>query len=421
MEDPILPPSSAPILPSQSSKATSSSAISHPGQVCYERVLPSESHFYKPPPPPVRTDDDVCPLPLDAVGFINKLWKKNDLKVYFLTPHPDEDLIISWASEWSNYCAITFTKTTDVTQSDVRVAFNDAGSWSYIGTDSTRIPLESFSMNLGFVDRPTVLHEFGHALGLIHEHQSPFKGGFEWDREEVIKSLSGPPNYWDPDRIENNMFKRYNRKDLDGTLYDAKSIMHYSFPRSWIKGKGYPNGIDRNDELSERDKEHIKRLYGPPKGGPRIIPITTSRGSGRGSTGPGRPTTTVTRVVPTLPERHKPVTSLPPPRTDSIHDVQVYEPHKGELSGPGAELLIRFHTSKDDRPRYTIQTHGDCDMILALLGPNDYTKLIKVDDDSGDRTNAKIVERLMPDKDYYLQIQTFKPEGGKFEFSITSW
>ena len=105
----------------------------------------------------------------------------------------------------------------------------------------------------------------------------------------------------------------------------------HSFPRSWIKGKGYPNGIDRNDELSERDKEHVKRLYGPPKGGPRVMPITTtSRGSGRGSTGPGRPTTTVTRVVPTLPERHKPVTSLPPPRTDSIHDVQVYEPHKGE-------------------------------------------------------------------------------------------
>lgn len=40
-------------------------------------------------------------------------------------------------------------------------------------------------MNLGFVDRSTVLHEFGHSLGLIHEHQSPFKGGFEWNREEV--------------------------------------------------------------------------------------------------------------------------------------------------------------------------------------------------------------------------------------------
>ncbi len=49
----------------------------------------------------------------------------------------------------------------------------------------------------------------------------------------------------------------------------------------------------------------------------------------------------------------------------------------GELSGPGAELLIRFRTSRDDRPRYTIQTHGNCDMVLALLGPDDYTKLIK--------------------------------------------
>lgn len=43
-------------------------------------------------------------------------------------------------------------------------------------------------MNLGFVDRPTVLHEFGHSLGLIHEHQSPFPGGFEWNREEVRKT-----------------------------------------------------------------------------------------------------------------------------------------------------------------------------------------------------------------------------------------
>ena len=40
-------------------------------------------------------------------------------------------------------------------------------------------------MNLGFVDRSTVLHEFGHSIGLIHEHQSPFKGGFEWNKDEV--------------------------------------------------------------------------------------------------------------------------------------------------------------------------------------------------------------------------------------------
>ena len=40
----------------------------------------------------------------------------------------------------------------------------------------------------------------------------------------------------------------------------------------------------------------------------------------------------------------------------------------GELSGPGAELLIRFHTSPEVKKRYTILTHGQTDMIVALLG-----------------------------------------------------
>ena len=37
-----------------------------------------------------------------------------------------------------------------------------------------------------------MLHEFGHSLGLIHEHQSPFPGGFEWDRENVSGGYSSP-------------------------------------------------------------------------------------------------------------------------------------------------------------------------------------------------------------------------------------
>ena len=48
----------------------------------------------------------------------------------------------------------------------------------------------------------------------------------------------------------------------------------------------------------------------------------------------------------------------------------------------GAELLLRFHTSTKERPRYTIQTHGDCDMVLALLGPDDFTKQIRCENSS---------------------------------------
>ena len=59
-------------------------------------------------------------------------------------------------------------------------------------------------------------------------------------------------------------------------------------------------------------------------------------------------------------------------------------------------------------------------MTLELVPPPPPSP--RVDDDSvGDRKNAKIVKRLMPDRDYFVQIQTFSPEGGKFAFSITAW
>ena len=100
-------------------------------------------------------------------------------------------------------------------------------------------------------------------------------------------------------------------------------MFDYRFPREWIKGDGYPDGIGRNDELSQRDKEHVKRLYGPSR-------LTGSPGAGRSGGGGGR-RTTITPVVPVAPERRKPVTSLPPPGGNTIHDVQTYEPHRGNL------------------------------------------------------------------------------------------
>ena len=47
-----------------------------------------------------------------------------------------------------------------------------------------------------------------------------------------------------------------------------------------------------------------------------------------GGRGTGR-RTTVTPVYPSIPDRSKPVTQLPPPRSKTIHDVHIYEPHRG--------------------------------------------------------------------------------------------
>ena len=55
-----------------------------------------------------------------------------------------------------------------------------------------------------------------------------------------------------------------------------------------------------------------------------VCVLLSGAGGGRGRT------TTVVPVYPTMPEaRTKPVTHLPPPRTDKIYDIHVYEPNKG--------------------------------------------------------------------------------------------
>ena len=49
-----------------------------------------------------------------------------------------------------------------------------------------------------------------------------------------------------------------------------------------------------------------------------------------GTVGSGGKKTTVVPVYTTMPEvRIKPVTHLPPPRTDKIYNIHVYEPNKG--------------------------------------------------------------------------------------------
>jgi hypothetical protein len=124
---------------------------------------------------------------------------------------------------------------------DIRIAFRQGnGSWSYLGRACRSIPEPNPTMNFGWLTpaspdnvlRPVVLHEFGHALGLIHEHQNP-EGGIRWNKAAVINDLSGPPNNWDDATIENNMFKAYEKKDVIATQVDPTSIMMYPIPKAW--------------------------------------------------------------------------------------------------------------------------------------------------------------------------------------------
>jgi hypothetical protein len=150
--------------------------------------------------------------------------------------------------------------------SEIRIAFEQGnGSWSYLGTQCQDIAEDQPTMNYGWLtpDSPddelerVVLHEFGHALGLIHEHQNP-QGGIKWNEPAVVADLSGPPNNWDEQTIRHNVLDHYDPEEVTASDVDADSIMMYPIPAAWTLD-GF--SADLNADLSETDVAFIRGVY----------------------------------------------------------------------------------------------------------------------------------------------------------------
>lgn len=155
---------------------------------------------------------------------------------------------------------------TDTTKTDVRIAFVPGnGSWSLVGTSCKQIAHPKPTMNFGWLTpessdddlRRVVLHEFGHALGLLHEHMSPAVD-IRWKKDVVYAELGDPPNSWSKETVDINLFTPFLAADADFTAFDPKSIMLYPIPAHWTED-GFSTGL--NAELSETDKLFIAKTY----------------------------------------------------------------------------------------------------------------------------------------------------------------
>lgn len=176
----------------------------------------------------------------------------------------DRALVQKIAPEWSKYANVRFVFNQSGA-SDIRVGFqSNDGNWSAPGLAAkTNDRYRNRSMNLVLAGRPPhmqrrrILHEFGHALGLAHEHRSP-TANIRWNEQEVIKAYK---NVWPPEKVRRQVLNRLDETQTHFTAFDPASIMLYPIPQKW----NY-NGFERgwNTQLSEMDKKFIGTLYGQP-------------------------------------------------------------------------------------------------------------------------------------------------------------
>lgn len=144
------------------------------------------------------------------------------------------------------------------TGGDVRITFVEGvGSWSLIGTDCLRNPKDEVTLNYGWIDVPTIIHEFGHVLGMIHEHQNPRGNPIDWDEKKVY-AWAQQTQGWDQQTTYNNIIKRYSYDQVNGSDFDPLSVMLYFFPGSLTKNN---QGTQQNMRLAPLDVIWIEKTY----------------------------------------------------------------------------------------------------------------------------------------------------------------
>ncbi|EJL65244.1 M12 family metallopeptidase [Flavobacterium sp. CF136] len=215
------------------------------------------------------TKQNTSDLIIELAVERGKLWANGrELKIKFLGGNDTlRSRVIFFARQWEEFANIKFNFI-ESGDAEIRISFMmGMGSWSAVGTDALNNTDQSKpTMNFGWLDDNTpdsefsrvVIHEFGHCLGCIHEHQSP-EANITWNKEVVYnyyKSTQTPP--WDKNKVDHNIFNKFTSATVSNSVFDPNSIMLYPIPKQFTTD-GFSVGM--NEVLSESDKNFIAKCY----------------------------------------------------------------------------------------------------------------------------------------------------------------
>ncbi|MBP7146992.1 MAG: peptidase [Acidobacteria bacterium] len=326
---------------------------------CIDRILPRDLR---------RPQRMLRPGVVRGILVKNSMWPNGStLTIGFVGGTMQQQARVKEAAEqWTRHANLKF-EFVDRPNAPIRVGFDENdGSWSYVGTDALEFP-DAQTVNFGWLDEGVVLHEFGHAIGMGHEHQNP-AGGLQWNEQAVIRDLGGPPNNWPPEVTRHNVIEKYSADQVNGTTFDPDSIMLYAFPASWTV-----NGVatHANERLSDTDKQFIASAAAYPRTAPQ---------------------------------------------DDLVVNLEVGGPARAASIGkPGEEDLFCFRVT--DAGGHSVWTEGPTDVVMRLYGPDDRTRLVDEDDDSGKALNARITRALQPGE-YLVQVRHYNLSSGTGDYSV---